>query len=333
MLITPNSKNMKEEDLIESLNLKAGKKIAFLGVDDEVEEVEVIPTGIMPLDYIIGAGGIPCGRITDIYGLPSVGKSTVCFTLMAQAQKKGLKCALIDAEYSYSPEYVQGFGVKTEDLLVIQPDCLEEAAEAIETLVRAKYGLVVVDSISALVPKALAEAEHGKAPMAMQARGISSMLQKIVAPVAKNKTAVVTINQMRVNLMAMHPGDKWTVTGGFALKFYSSLRIEIKRLKAIMQKDEIIGYIIGFKIVKNKLGRPGLSCETPYIFGEGFKADGDIVQMALERGFLVREGNTISYGEIKLGVGKEKASLTLEADPSLKATLVDLLFPQKQSLQ
>lgn len=317
---------MEKEDLIEALNKKAGKKIAFQGEDDQIEEAEVIPTGIMPLDFILGTGGIPCGRITDIYGLPSVGKSTICFTLMKQAQDKGKICALIDAEYSYSPEYVRSFGVDTDKLLIIQPDCLEEAADAIETLIRSKVGLIVVDSISSLIPKALAEADHGKAPMAMQARGVSQMLLKILGPVAKNNTALVCINQMRVNIMATHPGDKYTVTGGFALKFYSSVRIEVKRLKGITKKDDLIGYLTGFKIVKNKLGRPGLSCETPYIFGEGFKSDGDLIQMCVERELIKQEGAYYIMEGVKYH-GKEKATLALESDPSLKARLVEFLFP------
>lgn len=323
---------MKEEKkltIIEEINKKASKKIAFQGADDHIEDIEVIPTGIMPLDYALGIGGIPRGRITDIYGLPSVGKSTICFTVMAQAQKLGLSCALVDAEYSYSPEYVASFGVDTDQLIIIQPDCLEEAADAIEALIRAKTALVIVDSISALVPKALAEADHGKSPMAMQARGVAQMLQKIVPPVAKNKTALILINQMRINLMAMHPGDKWTVTGGWALKFYSSIRIEVKKLKAIMEKETAVGYLTGFKIVKNKLARPGLICETPYMFGQGFEKNGDIIEMALEREVLRREGNSIFYGEVKLGAGKEKATQAIEADAALQMELISILFPRE----
>ena len=317
----------KEDGLIDALNKKAGKKIAFQGEDDTIEEVQVIPTGIIPLDYALGVGGIPRGRITDLYGLPSVGKSTICYNTMAQAQKMGLQCALIDAEYSYSPEYVRSFGVDTDKLVIIQPDCFEEAADAIEALVRAKMGLIVVDSISALVPKALAEADHGKPPMAMQARAVSAMLVKIVAPVAKNKTALVCINQMRINIMAMHPGDKWSVTGGWALKFYSTIRIEVKKLKAILEKEEPVGYVTGFKIVKNKLARPGLQCEIPYIHGEGFDKQGDLIEMALERGLLTREGNTIYFEGNKLAIGKEKAGQALEANPALKMSITAALFP------
>lgn len=321
-----NMDKIKEVDLVAELNLKSGKKIAFIGADNDIQEVDVIPTGILPLDFVLGIGGIPRGRITDIYGLPSVGKSSVCFTLIAQAQKKGLKCALVDAEYSYSPEYVRSFGVNTDTLLIIQGDCLEENADAIEATVRSGYGLVIIDSVSSLIPKALAEADHGKAPMAMQARGISSMLQKIVAPVAKNKTAVVCINQMRINIMAMHPGDKWTVTGGWALKFYSSIRIEMKKLKAILKKDTPIGYITGFKVVKNKLARPGLACEVPYLFDVGFVKDGDIVQMSVDKGLIEQQGAWFILEGEKYH-GKDKVAAALEADLSLKMRLTSFLFP------
>lgn len=321
----------KKTDLVAVLNEKAGKKIAFQGVDDDIEDVDVIPTGIKPLDYALGIGGIPRGRITDIYGLPSVGKSTICFTLMAQAQKLGLPVAFIDAEYSYTPEYARSFGIETDKVLVIQPDCLEEAAEAIEAIIRAKYGLIVVDSISALVPRALAEADHGKAPMAMQARGIAQMLQKIIAPLSKNNCALVTINQMRINLMAMHPGDKYSITGGFALKFYSSIRMEIKRMKAIMKSEELLGYVVSFKMVKNKLGRPGRVAETPLLFGKGYETEGDLIEMGVGAGIIKQEGAYYIIDELsgKKYHGKEKATLALEGDPELKATLVKALFPQQ----
>lgn len=331
MCITTQFKNMaKNKDLVSGLNEKAGKKIAFLGVDDTIDEVEVIPTGIMPLDYIIGAGGIPRGRITDLYGLPSAGKSSLCFTLIAQAQKMGLVCAFVDAEYSYSPEYVRSFGVDTDKLLVIQPDCMEEAGEAIEAIVRDKYGLIVVDSISALVPRAIAEADYGKPPMAHHARGVAQMMMRLVAPVKKNNTALVCINQMRVNIMSAHPGDKYTVTGGFALKFYASLRIEIRRLKALVRKEETIGYITCFKIVKNKLGRPGLSCQTTYLFGEGYQTEGDLVEMALGAGIIEQAGAFYTIGDKKYQ-GKEKASAAIDADPILKEKIITTLFPQHQA--
>jgi len=318
----------KEHELIEKLNKAAGSKIAVSG--DSIDKVDIIPTGIIPLDFALGIGGIPRGRITDIYSLPSVGKSTLCYSLIANAQAKGLVCALVDAENAYAKEYVEHFGIDTSKLIVIAPNCLEEAGEAIETLVREKVGLIVIDSITSLIPRALAEADHGKPQMAYQARGISQMLLKLVQPVAKFNTAIVTINQMRVNIMAMHPGDKYAVTGGWALKFYSSIRIEMKRLQAITKKDEkdVIGYKVGFKIMKNKLARPGLTCEVPYLYGAGFTKEGNILEMALERGLVIRDGNKYFYGETNLGTGKEKASLAIEADSAIKGILTTALFPR-----
>lgn len=318
-----------KKDIADELNEKSGKTIAFYGNDRRVEKVDVIPTGIMPLDFALGTGGIPRGRITDIYGLPSVGKSTICFTLMAQAHKLGLECALVDAEYSYYPEYVKSFGVDTDKLLVIQPDCFEEAAEAIEAMVRNKTGLIVIDSVSSLVPRPEAEAEHGKAPMAIQARLMSQMLRKIVSPVSKNNTALVCINQMRVNMMSTNPYDKYTVTGGWALKFYSSVRIEVKKLTAIMGKkgEEQLGYNTGFTIKKNKLARPGLSCEIPYLFGEGFNADGDIVEMAVKKGLITQQGAWYVMGE-KKWQGKAKAESEINSDPALRDELISVLFPR-----
>lgn len=315
------------DELVKKLNLTAGKKIAFLGEDDSIEKVEVIPTGILPLDFALGIGGIPLGRITNIYGLQSVGKSTICYTIIARAQEMGIECAIVDAEYSYQPEYAEKFGVNTEKLLVIQPDCLEEGFEAIEAVIRGGYGLILVDSISSMVPRALAEAEHGKSPMAMQARGISQGLIKLISPLSKNKCALVAISQLRINIMAMHPGDKYTVTGGFALKFYSSIIIEMKRLKAIMAKgDAHVGYQVGFTIKKNKLARPGGECEVPYMLDEGFSKDGDLVQMAVDRGIIEQKGAWfVLKGEQYQG--KEKTSAAIDADPSLKAEIIGLLFP------
>lgn len=320
-------KQDQEIDIVAALNTKAGSRVAYYSGSDNTEKVDIIPTGILPLDFALGIGGIPRGRITDIYGLPSVGKSTICFNIIAQAQKKGLKCALVDAEYSYQPERAESCGVDTKNLVIIAPDCLEEAGEAIETLIRAKYGLIVVDSVSSLVPRALVEAEHGKSPMAMQARGMAQMLLKIIAPLSKNNTALVCINQMRVNIMAMHPGEKYTITGGFALKFYSSIRIEIKSLKGIMQKDNFIGRTIGFLVKKNKLARPGGECEVPYMFDSGFSKEGDLVQMAIDAGLIEQKGAWFVLDGQQYQ-GKEKVALALEGDKSLKAKILSALFPQ-----
>lgn len=316
-----------KKDLIEKLNKNAGDKIAIAG--DESEKVEVIPTGVMPLDFALGIGGFPKGRIIDIYGLPSVGKSTICFTLISNAQKMGITCAIIDAENAYTREYAEDFGIDTSKLIVVSPNCLEQGAEAIETLSKEKVGLIVVDSMSSMVPRALAEAEHGKPPMAMQARGISSMLLKIVPVIAKNKTCLVCINQMRVNIMATGYMDKYTVSGGWALKFYSSIRIEMKRKQAINVKDEQVGYMVGFKIIKNKLARPHIECDVPYVYGKGFDPSGDFVQMAIDKGIFEQKGAWIFHGETKYQ-GKANAESAIQADPALRSELMLLLFPTPQ---
>lgn len=313
------------KNLIEKLNKAAGDAIAISG--DETEKVTVIPTGVIPLDLALGIGGLPRGRITDIYGLPSVGKSTICFTLIAKAQRMGIQCAVVDAENSYTKEYAEDFGVDTAKLIVVIPTCLEQGAEAIETLSKEGVGLIIVDSISSMVPRALAEAEHGKPPMGAQARGISSMLLKIVPVVAKHKTCLVCINQMRINIMATGYMDKYTVTGGWALKFYSSIRIEMKKKQAINLKDEQIGYIVGFKIVKNKLSRPNVECEVPYIYGKGFDPNGDIVQMAIERGIFEQRGAWVYHGDTRWQ-GKQKAEEAILADSTLHQELIEILYPQ-----
>jgi len=317
----------KEEDIIAKLNEKAGSRIAYYSSSDETVKVDVIPTGIMPLDFATGIGGFPRGRITDIFGLPSAGKSTICFGAIANAQRMGLKCALIDAEYSYRPEYAAQFGIDIDKLIIVAPDTLEEAGDAIETLIRGGMGLIVIDSVSGLVPRALAEADHGKSPMAMQARGMSQMLIKIISPLSKKNCALVCINQMRINLMSMHPGDKYTVTGGWALKFYSSIRIEIKRLKAIMKGEKQLGYSVGFTIKKNKLARPGGQCEVPYLFDEGFSKEGDLVAMGIAGGIIKQEGAWFVIGEEKYH-GKEKAALAIESDLPLKKRIISVLIPQ-----
>lgn len=323
------SKKKGEEkvDIVSELNTKFGAKIAYYSDDNSTEKIDVIPTSILPLDFALGIGGIPRGRITDIYGLPSVGKSTVSFSIIAQAQKMGLECALIDAEYSYRPEYASKFGIDTEKLLIIQPDTLEQAGEAIEALIRAKMGLIVVDSVSSLIPRALAEAEHGKSPMALQARGMSQMLLKIIAPLSKFNTALICINQMRINIMAMHPGEKYTVTGGYALKFYSSIRLEIKKLKGIMKGENLVGYQVGFTVKKNKLARPGGECVVPYMLEEGFLKDGDLVQMGIDGGVIEQAGAWFTMKGERYQ-GKEKVAQAIEADATLKKEIISLLFPQ-----
>lgn len=318
------------KNIVDEINKLCGKKNAFTGDDDSIANVDVIPTNILPLDFVLGCGGIPRGKITDIFGLESAGKSSLCYTLIDSAQKKGLKCALVDAEYSYNPDYVKKFGVNVKELLIIQPDCFEEAAEIIETLVKEKYGLIIIDSVSSLVPRPEAEAEHGKSPMAIQARLMSQMLRKQVSHISKNNTSVVCVNQMRANLMATNPYDKYTVTGGFALRFYSSIRLQVSKKIVLKTKGgKPVGYIVGFQVKKNKIARPSGICEVPYLFDGGFVKEGDIASMAIEKGVFKQEGAWIFHGETKWH-GKEKANAEIQNNPTLKSQLLSQIFPQTQ---
>jgi recombination protein RecA len=318
------------KNIIDKINKLSGKRNAFSGDDDSVAKVDVIPTDILPLDFALGCGGIPRGKVTDIYGLESAGKSSLCYMLISSAQKLGLKCALIDAEYSYKPDHVQRFGVDISKLLIIQPDCFEEGADVIEELIEDKYGLIVVDSVSSLLPRSEAESGHGKSPMAIQARLMSQMLRKQMARISKKKTALVCINQMRANLMAMNPYDRYTVTGGFALRFYSSIRIQISKKTSLKTKDgKLAGYIVNFQIKKNKIARPGSTCEVPYLFENGFAKEGDVASMAIDKGIFKQEGSWIFHGETKWH-GKDKANAEIQNNSKLKDEILSQIFPQTQ---
>lgn len=310
------------EKIIAKLNKDAGIDVAVSG--DTTEEVDVIPTGIQKLDMALGVGGFPRGRITDIYGLPSVGKSTICYTAIAEAQRHGITCALIDAENSFTQDFPQKLGVDLSKLIVINPPSLEHAGDAIESLIESGVGLIVVDSTATLVPRALAEAGMDKAPMAAQARGISQMLLKLVHPLKKHNTALVFISQMRVNMMAFGLADKYVQSGGYALKFYSTIRIEMKRLKAIMKGSEHIGYTVKFTAKKNKLSKPGIDCEVEYYFDGGFSREGDYIEMGLKSGVVEQQGAWFIVNGEKYH-GKEKAALAIESDPSLREKIIDSL--------
>lgn len=315
----------KKNDVVAKINKATGKDSASYGSEVSDQPVEVIPTGIMPLDFALGVGGIPRGKITDLFGLPSTGKSSLCLTVIAQAQKMGLQVGYIDTEYSLDLEYARKFGVDTDNMVIVTPDCGEEAFTALETMVNEKFGIVVVDSVSGMVPRAEAEAEFGKPPMGGQARLMSQGLRKMVGPIAKNNTAVIFINQLRQNLMG-GTYNPYTSTGGMALRFYASIRLEMTSTGALMSKDKAVGYTMLFRTRKNKVAPVAEKCEVRYFFEGGFEQDGDIIEMAEERGILTRSGNTIFHGETKLGVGKEKAREAIEADHALKQKLISLLF-------
>ena len=301
------------QNIIDNINKLIGKDVAFIG--DGVEKVDAEATGLLPLDYAIGIGGLPKGRIIEVHGLQSTGKSSLCLAIIAAFQKKGLLCSYVDAEYAYSKEYAQKMGVDTDKLLLLKVDCGEEAFEVMERLIKESgVKLIVVDSVSALVPRPEAEAEYGKPQMGGQARLMASGMRKLVGPVSKNGAIIIFINQLRQNIMGGQY-DPYTLPGGMALRFYSSVMMELKKEKALMKGDKIVGYPIHIKIKKNKVGLPGEECEVQLFFSSGFSGESDILSMGEKAGLITKDGNTYFSGEIKLGVGQNKARQYLVDNP------------------
>lgn len=306
-----------KDDITRQINEAIGKDIAFYGIEKKDERVEPLPSGIIPLDIAIGIGGFPKGRITEIYGQPSSGKSTLCLGAIAHNQKNGLKCAYIDAEYALDLDYAQSIGVNVDELIIIQPDSGEEAFEAIEKLVREKsVSIIVVDSISALTPRAEIEAETGRPTMGGQARLISQALRKITPQVSKSNVVLLFINQLRMNIMGGQY-DPYITSGGMALKFYASVRMDIKRRNMIKVGENVIGYETEIKIVKNKVGKPNGVGKTSIIFGEGFSPEWDVILLGLEKDIIKKQGNTYFFGEEKIGVGLNKTREELRTNREL----------------
>ena len=284
-------------------------------------DVDSVPTGCLSLDLALGVGGMPRGRVIEIYGPESSGKTTLALHVIAEVQKLGGTAAFVDAEHALDPDYAGKIGVKTAELLVSQPDNGEQALEILETLVRSgAVDVVVVDSVAALVPKAEIEGEMGDQHMGLQARLMSQALRKLTAIVAKTNTVVIFINQIRMKIGIVF-GNPETTTGGNALKFYSSLRIEVRRSAQIKQLERVIGNQTTVKIVKNKVAPPFRTCKFDIMYNEGISIAGDLVDLGTEMGVVSKNGNSYSYGELKLGVGRENAKAFIKADPKLMKTL------------
>ena len=306
-----------KDDITQQINEALGKKVAFYGSEKKDERVEALPTGILALDLATGIGGLPKGRIVEIYGQPSSGKSTLCLGMIASNQKKGVKCAYIDAEYALDLDYAAEMGVNVDDLIIIQPDSGEEAFEAIEKLVREEStGIIVVDSVSALTPRAEIEADTGRPTMGGQARLVAQGLRKIVPPLSKTGTILFFINQLRMNIMGGQY-DPFITSGGMSLKFYASVRMEIKKKNMIKIGETIAGYETEIKIVKNKVGKPLEVAKTSIMLGEGFSPEWDLINIALEKDVIKKQGNTYSFNEEKVGVGINKTREALKNDSSL----------------
>lgn len=281
-------------------------------------KVETVPTGCLSLDIALGVMGVPRGRITEIFGLEASGKTTLAQHIIAEVQKQGGTAAFIDAEHALDPEYAKKIGVNIDELLISQPDTGEQALEIVETLVRSNgIDVIVIDSVAALTPKAEIEGEMGDSHMGLQARLMSQALRKLTAIVSKTKTAVIFINQIRMKIGVFF-GNPETTTGGMALKFYSSVRIEVRKATQIKQAEKIIGNRVKAKIVKNKVAAPFKSCEFDIMYNEGISITGDLLDLGVEHKIISKTGNSCSFKETKLGVGREAIKNFLKLNPKLQ---------------
>lgn len=279
--------------------------------------VETVPTGCLSLDLALGVLGVPRGRIVEVYGPEASGKTTLAQHIIAEVQKSGGIAAFVDAEHALDPDYARKIGVNVDELLISQPDTGEQALDIVETLVRSNaVDVVVVDSVAALTPKAEIEGEMGDSHMGLQARLMSQALRKLTAIVSKTKTVVIFINQIRQKIGVMF-GNPETTTGGVALKFYSSVRVEVRRSAQIKMGEKIIGNRVKVKIVKNKVAAPFRTCEFDIMYNEGISLVGDLLDIATEYGVIKKSGNSYSYNEDKLGMGRENAKQGLRERPEI----------------
>jgi recombination protein RecA len=280
-------------------------------------EIETVPTGSLGLDIALGVGGLPRGRIVEIYGPESSGKTTLALHTVAEAQKRGGVCAFIDAEHALDPIYARKLGVNLDDLLISQPDAGEQALEICDTLVRSgAIDVLVVDSVAALTPKAELEGEMGDSLPGMQARLMSQALRKLTASISKSKTMVIFINQIRMKIGVMF-GSPETTTGGNALKFYASVRLDIRRIGAIKARDEIVGNQTRVKVVKNKLAPPFKEVEFDIMYGEGVSKLGELVDLGVKAGIVEKSGAWFSYNSQRLGQGRENAKQFLKENTAI----------------
>jgi len=289
--------------------------------EDVKADIPVIPTGSISLDLALGVGGIPRGRVIEIFGPEASGKTTLTLSVIAQVQKQGGVAAFIDAEHAFDSTYAKKIGVNLDDLLISQPDTGEQALEIAETLVRSNaVDLVVIDSVAALTPRAEIEGEMGDSHMGLQARLMSQALRKLTGTISKSKTCVIFINQIREKIGVMF-GNPETTTGGRALKFYSSVRIDLRRIGYIKNGDEVIGSRVRIRVVKNKVAPPFKETEVDFLHSEGISKESDLIDTGVNVNVLQKSGSWILYGEEKLGQGKETARLFLKSNAKLSSEL------------
>jgi len=295
--------------------------IMKLGKNDKTMDVEAISSGSLGLDIALGIGGLPRGRVVEIYGPESSGKTTLALHTIAEAQKKGGICAFVDAEHALDPIYARKLGVNVDDLLISQPDAGEQALEIADTLVRSgAIDVLVVDSVAALVPRAELEGEMGDVQPGSQARLMSQALRKLTASISKSRTMVVFINQIRMKIGVMY-GSPETTSGGNALKFYASVRLDIRRIGAIKERDEVIGNQTRVKVVKNKLAPPFKQVEFDIMYGEGVSKTGELIDLGVKANVVEKSGAWFSYDSQRIGQGRENAKQFLKENPDVAAKI------------
>jgi recombination protein RecA len=325
----PEDRNDRErlkaiEMAVGQIEKQFGKgSIMRLGQKDAVTQIAAISTGAVSLDYALGIGGVPRGRVIEIFGPESSGKTTLALQVIAEAQKLGGMAAFVDAEHALDAQYARKLGVELDNLLVSQPDNGEQALEIVEVLVRSNsVDVVVVDSVAALVPRAEIEGEMGEAQMGLQARLMSQALRKLTGIVSKSKTCLIFINQLREKIGVMF-GNPETTTGGRALKFYASVRIDIRRIGAIKDGDAVVGGRTRVKVVKNKVAPPFREAEFDVMYGEGISREGDLLDLAVDRRIVEKSGTWFAFGGERLGQGRENVKQFLKDNPTIFKAIED----------
>ena len=289
--------------------------IMRLGKNQKAVEIETVPTGSLGLDIALGVGGLPRGRVIEIYGPESSGKTTLTLHVIAEAQKKGGVCAFVDAEHALDPIYARKLGVKLDDLLISQPDTGEQALEITDTLVRSgAIDVLVIDSVAALTPRAEIEGEMGESQPGLQARLMSQALRKLTASISRSNTMVIFINQIRMKIGVMY-GSPETTSGGNALKFYASVRLDIRRIGAIKEREQVVGNQTRVKVVKNKVAPPFKQVEFDIMYGEGVSKAGELIDLGAKAGVVEKSGAWFSFDSVRLGQGRENAKAFLKSSP------------------
>ena len=312
------------ESALSQIERQFGKgSIMKLGDENAIQEIEATSTGSLGLDIALGIGGLPKGRIVEIYGPESSGKTTLTLHCVAEEQKKGGVCAFVDAEHALDPQYAKKLGVDLDELLISQPDTGEQALEITDTLVRSgAVSMVVVDSVAALTPKAELEGDMGDHNVGVQARLMSQAMRKLTGSISRSNCMVIFINQIRMKIGVMF-GSPETTTGGNALKFYSSVRLDIRRIGAIKDRDEVVGNATRVKVVKNKVAPPFKQVEFDIMYGEGISKNGELLDLGVKAGVVEKSGAWYSYLEERIGQGRENAKIFLKENPNIALSIED----------